>query len=131
VCRSEAELPLLCLSQLGGRRDGPAAMIPGRIGAAPTAVGGLEQRAHGRNRPGVPPGRGPPWHDIRCWRHGTLVDAGFGHEREDTVGDSDATIGLPGPITLVSPITLVKATIPATTYFPERLPSQYLRRWRA
>jgi hypothetical protein len=21
--------------------------------------------------------------------------------------------------------------IPATTYFPERLPSQYLRRWRA
>ena len=23
------------------------------------------------------------------------------------------------------------AKIPATTYFPERLPSQYLRRWRA
>ena len=25
----------------------------------------------------------------------------------------------------------LNATIPATTYFPERLPSQYLRRWRA
>ena len=28
-------------------------------------------------------------------------------------------------------VPLGNAKIPATTYFPERLPSQYLRRWRA
>jgi hypothetical protein len=29
------------------------------------------------------------------------------------------------------PLRPVNAEILATTYFPERLPSQYLRRWRA
>ena len=42
----------------------------------------------------------------------------------DTTGRRNQLAGFPAR----SP---ENAEIPATTYFPERLPSQYLRRWRA
>jgi hypothetical protein len=84
MTRGEAPLPLLRQGKLRRRRDGPATVIPGRIGAAPATVGGLKQRTHIRDRPGIPPSCGPPWDRTRYGRHGRQGNAGFGHGGQDT-----------------------------------------------
>ena len=134
VRRRQAQVALLgdrgC--GLGLRRAAP--MVARGLGAAPRAVRGDEIRTgpvHHVCRPATRIARSrTPALGVALAR--ALV--GLGHRVEDTApatmrpeapGGSD-TAG--GPVD-TSPA--LNATIPATTYFPERLPSQYLRRWRA
>lgn len=65
---------------------------------------------------------GVPRGDPGRWALGTVMGQRIAEARRAAAGVGRAPASSTGP---------GHAKILATTYFPERLPSQYLRRWRA
>ncbi len=108
VVRHETESTLLVGRQLGGRGDRRTAVLARGRGRAPGPVVRQQVRADA----------------IGCGDEGR--DGRSGRDRFDHCLRRIAR-GSDDPIRAGAG----NAKIPATTYFPERLPSQYLRRWRA
>ena len=125
----QAESALLLGGQLDRRGDRHAAVIANRRRASPGAV---ERGQVGTER-GQDVGAGIPERRLDG-------RTGGGQALDCTHAAKDSrAVRTPGHASLAGRCRSGRPTgglagnakIPATTYFPERLPSQYLRRWRA